>query len=117
MTSTSKPRPRATFRLPCPQRYGRLHNKCCLSSRLHADHFADQHVPGGRALQAWCMQVDLGDMDTVVGDDNRSLFMHPCRCGGRYLVADADLSVSDSEVLVQCQTCSLVIRVLYSVES
>ncbi len=63
------------------------------------------------------MQVDLGDMETFVGSDTRTLFMHPCRCGGRYVVADTDLSVSHSEVLVQCQTCSLVIRVLYSVET
>ena len=74
-------------------------------------------MSGLKALQAWCMQVDLGDMEVVAEGGINKCFTHPCRCGGRYLVEDADLSVSHNEALVQCQTCSLVIRVLYSVEA
>ena len=81
---------------------------------MHVGRGRNQQLPGGTAQAAWCMQVDLGDMEVVA--ENGTSFTHPCRCGGRYLVEAADLSLSDSEVLVQCQTCSLVIRVLYSVE-
>ena len=42
-------------------------------------------------------------------------YSHPCRCGGSFVVAEADLRSDCSEVLVPCEGCSSRARVLYGV--
>ena len=63
-----------------------------------------------------CEQVDLDDMashtDAV---EALSLFTYPCRCGSNFVVSEAELSDDADNVVVQCQNCSLAIRVLYTV--
>lgn len=62
------------------------------------------------------LQVDLDDMICQTdGQDGHCMFVWPCRCGSRYTLQEADLSEVASSLLVQCQTCSLVIRVLYAI--
>lgn len=61
------------------------------------------------------MQVDLDDMSHRVNDEENSFCSeYPCRCGGTFVVPEEDLSETASSLLVQCQNCSLVIRVLYT---
>lgn len=61
-------------------------------------------------------QVDLDELEcSQDGEDGPCTFKFPCRCGGCYSVSEADLSHDSDHVLVQCQICSLVIKVLYTV--
>ena len=62
------------------------------------------------------MQVDLDDMEGHVGKDERLSFSHPCRCGQAFVCAESDLSETADSLLVQCQGCSLIMRVLYTVD-
>ena len=61
------------------------------------------------------MQVDLDDMQHSVRQNGRSSFLYPCRCGEAFLCAEDDLTETADSLLVQCQGCSLVIKVLYTV--
>ncbi len=63
------------------------------------------------------VQVDLDDMlchDNPTGP--LCTFTYPCRCGSNFTLSEADLSEDSDNVLVQCQNCSLAIRVLYTVQ-
>ena len=44
-----------------------------------------------------------------------SKFSYPCRCGEAFGCAEEDLTEAADSLLVQCQGCSLVIKVLYTV--
>lgn len=57
-------------------------------------------------------QVDLDDMVF----DGDKVFTYPCRCGSAFVLTEADLSEDADNVLMQCQTCSLVIKVLYTMQ-
>ncbi|BFZ56804.1 hypothetical protein PYCC9005_003852 [Savitreella phatthalungensis] len=46
-----------------------------------------------------------------VGDDAGGIFTMPCRCGGSYIVSEHDLERNRD--LVNCDGCSLVVKVLY----
>ena len=64
------------------------------------------------------LQVDLDDMECRShGAGGQCVFLYPCRCGRQYLLREADLSERASSTLVQCQGCSLAIRVLYALAS
>ena len=41
-------------------------------------------------------------------------YSHPCRCSGSYLLHEEDLSEASDSVVVPCSSCSLHIRVSYS---
>ena len=43
----------------------------------------------------------------------RFFYSYPCRCGGAFVVAEADLRAECCEVLVPCDGCSSKVRVLY----
>lgn len=60
-------------------------------------------------------QVDLDDMEHLVAQDGSSGFSYPCRCGEAFVCAEEDLTETSDSLLVQCQGCSLIIRVLYTV--
>lgn len=62
------------------------------------------------------LQVDLDDMEGHMSKDGRLSFSHPCRCGQAFACAESDLSETADSLLVQCQGCSLIIRVLYTVD-
>ena len=61
------------------------------------------------------LQADLDDMERRVNKDGSLSFSHPCRCGQAFVCAESDLSETADSLLVQCQGCSLIIRVLYTV--
>ena len=61
------------------------------------------------------LQVDLDDMKPLTAQDGSERFMYPCRCGEDYMCREQDLTESADSLLVQCQGCSLIIRVLYTV--
>ena len=61
------------------------------------------------------LQVDLDDMDGHVSKNGRHSFSYPCRCGQAFACAESDLSEAADSLLVQCQGCSLIIRVSYTV--
>ena len=42
-------------------------------------------------------------------------FSYSCRCGEAFTCAEEDLTETADSLLVQCQGCSLVIKVLYTV--
>lgn len=42
-------------------------------------------------------------------------FSHACRCGEAFVCAEEELTETADSLLVQCQGCSLIIRVLYTV--
>ena len=44
-----------------------------------------------------------------------TVFAHPCRCSGSYVLHEEDLSEAADSVIVGCSSCSLHIRVSYSV--
>lgn len=43
------------------------------------------------------------------------VFTHPCRCSGQYLLQEAELSEDTDSIVVGCSSCSLHIKVSYSV--
>ncbi|KAI9315411.1 DNAJ heat shock N-terminal domain-containing protein [Obelidium mucronatum] len=55
-------------------------------------------------------QVDLDDMEY---NEDASSFSSSCRCGGEYVITEAELETGIE--IVPCSTCSLCITVLYSV--
>ena len=61
------------------------------------------------------LQVDLDDMEGQVSKNGSLSFSHPCSCGQAFVCAETDLSETADSLLVQCQGCSLIIRVLYTV--
>lgn len=69
------------------------------------------------AYDAGCghMQVDLDDMQHSVSQSGGSSFLYPCRCGEAFICREDDLTETADSLLVQCQGCSLVIMVLYTV--
>lgn len=62
-------------------------------------------------------EVDLCDFAKMSASPPgpSELFWFPCRCGGQYLLADSDLRDDAAAAVVPCDTCSLAVRVLYSV--
>ncbi|BDA42843.1 probable DnaJ homolog subfamily C member 24 [Coccomyxa sp. Obi] len=72
-----------------------------------------------KALQkeiAVSAEVDLDDMASHTdATGEMCLFTYPCRCGSNFAVSEAELSEHADNVVVQCQDCSLAIRVLYTV--
>lgn len=50
---------------------------------------------------------------SVGGSRQLHRFQHPCRCGGVYAVDEDELPEDAEAVLIQCSTCSLVVRVCY----
>ena len=63
------------------------------------------------------MQVDLDDMQQSVAPSGSSRFSYPCRCGEAFTCTEEDLTETADSLLVQCQGCSLIIKVLYTVAS
>ncbi len=63
------------------------------------------------------VQVDLDDMQHSMTQSGSSRFSYPCRCGEAFVCAEEDLTETADSLLVQCQGCSLIIRVLYTVAS
>lgn len=60
-------------------------------------------------------EVDLDDMASHIDAlGTACLFTYPCRCGSNFAVSEAELSEDSDSVVVQCQNCSLAIRVLYT---
>ena len=58
--------------------------------------------------------VSLAEMQLVSGDSvlgEASFLAYPCRCGGSYEMEN-DALYNNHSVVVQCDTCSLHIRVL-----
>ncbi|TPX64245.1 hypothetical protein CcCBS67573_g08459 [Chytriomyces confervae] len=53
------------------------------------------------------------DLDDMAYNADSGTFQSSCRCSGRYVVSEQDLE--DGVEVVSCTTCSLRIRVLYSV--
>ena len=83
----------------------KIHRKCVYC-------FQGQFVTGINVVQ-----VDLDDM-VCHEDPSGALcaFNHPCRCGSNFNLSEVDLSENADSVVVQCQNCSLAIRVLYTVQ-
>ncbi|KAI9207711.1 DnaJ domain-containing protein [Polychytrium aggregatum] len=54
------------------------------------------------------------DIDEMQYDEDTRSFVFPCRCGGLYVATEANLEVRND--VAPCSTCSLRIRVLYSIE-
>eukprot|EP00884_Botryococcus_braunii_P004538 jgi/Botrbrau1/14085/Bobra.182_3s0032.2 len=70
----------------------------------------------GQSEVAIWQDVDLAEFTPCdAGEGAGFLFSYPCRCGGSYLFAEADLAVDASSAAVPCDTCSLAVRVLYTV--
>ena len=44
-------------------------------------------------------------------DENEDVYSYNCRCGGRYLLTSADMTMKFD--IVCCDTCSLAIEILY----
>ncbi|XP_053305301.1 dnaJ homolog subfamily C member 24 [Spea bombifrons] len=51
-------------------------------------------------------QIHLEEMSWSIDEENYSF---PCRCGGRYILAESDL---DQTILVNCDSCSLITEIL-----
>ncbi|KAK9816904.1 hypothetical protein WJX72_006948 [[Myrmecia] bisecta] len=60
-------------------------------------------------------EIDLDDMAIETPSEGASLHSYSCRCGGHYFVSDEELHAASDHVVVQCDTCSLFIRIMYSV--
>lgn len=70
----------------------------------------------GQSEAAIWQEVDLEEFTLCVAAEGAGfLFSYPCRCGGSYLFAEADLAIDASSAVVPCDTCSLAVRVLYTV--
>ncbi|KAM4720999.1 dnaJ homolog subfamily C member 24 isoform 1-T2 [Rhinophrynus dorsalis] len=48
-------------------------------------------------------------LEEMSWDTDEELYAFPCRCGGRYLIAENELQHSS---LVNCDSCSLIIEIL-----
>jgi diphthamide biosynthesis protein 4 len=67
-------------------------------------------------LQNWPIQDDVQIEDFESCDDtNGQYFEYECRCGGSYILTEAQVSFGVD--LVCCDTCTLSIRILYPEES
>ena len=55
--------------------------------------------------------------DIVIEDSASAsiVFTHPCRCSGQYQLQEAELSEDTDSIVVGCSSCSLHIKVSYSV--
>ena len=84
---------------------------------LHLNAESSCFMPGASKSALGNMQVELDDMQHEVTGDGSSAFSYPCRCGEAFICREDDLSEADDSLLVQCQGCSLIIKVLYTVES
>jgi CSL zinc finger len=70
---------------------------------------------GQRAAAIW-QELDLAEFTPCAAPEGSGfLFSFQCRCGGSYLFAESDLAVDACSALVPCDTCSLAVRVLYTV--
>ncbi|KAI7833552.1 hypothetical protein BX661DRAFT_178601 [Kickxella alabastrina] len=70
----------------------------------------DQRVKAvqNRALGVVQDEIDLDDMDF---DEDSGTYSFPCRCSGRYSIAESDLEAGRE--IAPCVDCSLKIKVLY----
>ncbi|KAJ2896309.1 CSL family zinc fnger-containing protein [Zalerion maritima] len=57
-------------------------------------------------------EVEIEDM---TWDDKLQIYHYPCPCGDRFEIGLMDLQ--DGEDIAVCPSCSLMIRVIYEVES
>jgi diphthamide biosynthesis protein 3 len=57
-------------------------------------------------------ELDLDEMEELISSDGFTIWKSPCRCGDYYSITEMQLD--DGQDTVQCPSCSLVIRVLYS---
>ncbi|KAJ1648441.1 hypothetical protein LPJ64_000270 [Coemansia asiatica] len=53
-------------------------------------------------------EVDLDDMEF---DEETGVYSYPCRCSGKYSIAESDME--SGKEIAPCSDCSLKIRVLY----
>lgn len=79
----------------------------------------DQNLAAGEVAQSesaiW-QDVDLTEFTPCAAPEGAGfLFSFPCRCGGSYLFHEADLVVDAAAAVVPCDTCSLAVRVLYTI--
>ncbi len=70
----------------------------------------------GAEVAIW-QDVDLEDFSIASADreTDGGTLSFPCRCGGAYVICPADLNPEASSAVVSCDTCSLAVRVLYTV--
>ncbi|CAG9466801.1 unnamed protein product [Pedinophyceae sp. YPF-701] len=59
-------------------------------------------------------ELDLDEMDEAV-EGGAAVWRSPCRCGDCFEVAESDLQPDASNLLVQCGSCSLYVRIHYTV--
>ncbi|KAJ3181476.1 DnaJ sub C member 24 [Geranomyces variabilis] len=71
----------------------------------------DEELAGRSAATLGPLHAEV-DLDDMQHDSAAELFSLPCRCGGSYVIREAELE--DSVDIVGCSTCSLRIRVLYA---
>eukprot|EP01122_Echinamoeba_exundans_P001131 TRINITY_DN11080_c0_g1_i1.p1 TRINITY_DN11080_c0_g1~~TRINITY_DN11080_c0_g1_i1.p1 ORF type:complete len:148 (-),score=7.84 TRINITY_DN11080_c0_g1_i1:37-480(-) len=57
-------------------------------------------------------ELDLDEMEELTSNDGFTYWRSSCRCGDYYSITEMQLD--EGQDTVQCPSCSLVIRVLYS---
>ncbi|MCJ1447016.1 MAG: Diphthamide biosynthesis protein 3 [Stictis urceolatum] len=55
------------------------------------------------------------EIEDMTFDETLQIYHYPCPCGDRFEISIGDLR--DGEDVAQCPSCSLMIRVIYEVES
>lgn len=62
----------------------------------------------------WVVNETVMLSEMVREEDNKGWWWWECRCGGVYIVNEEKLSIveEDTDMLVECDTCSLFIEVL-----
>ena len=58
-------------------------------------------------------ELDLDDLDYDETPEG-AIFSHPCRCGDQFTVAEAEIPEDGDSIVVPCGSCSLYIKVLYT---
>eukprot|EP00898_Chlorokybus_atmophyticus_P000729 jgi/Chlat1/1657/Chrsp127S01901 len=59
-------------------------------------------------------EIDLSAMATATNHEGQSEYTYPCRCGGEYILLEGDVPDVAAAAVLQCESCSLYIRVAMS---
>uniref|UniRef100_A0A5K3FA51 Diphthamide biosynthesis protein 3 n=1 Tax=Mesocestoides corti TaxID=53468 RepID=A0A5K3FA51_MESCO len=57
-------------------------------------------------------EVEIEDMEY---DEEEELYTYPCPCGDRFEITKADLEMGED--IARCPSCSLIIRVIYDLDT
>lgn len=79
-----------------------------------SNEIAGGYVRGGAANDPETGYYDEVEIEDMEYDSENEMYIYPCPCGSKFIITKEDLL--DGEDIARCDSCSLLLKVIYEVD-